>query len=108
MKKLSLNNTDCVVCPTRDGCTLTAALRLADESSLAIVAIRVLVGSMPDLVPREIIVMGSGRSIRLLKNMKRWYAFHLSDEEILLAMRNGFVTMWISSCHDSSSASIID
>lgn len=108
MKKLSLNNTDCVVCPAREGCTLTASLRLADESSLAIVAVRVLVGSMPDLVPREIIVMGSGRSIKLLKNMKRWYDFHLSEEEILLALRNGFVTIWISSCHDSSSASIID
>lgn len=108
MKKLSLNNADCVVCPAREGCTLTAALRLGDESSLAIVAVRVLVGSMPDRVPREIIVMGSGRSVKLLKNMKRWYDFHLSEEEILLALRNGFVTIWISSCHDSSSASIID
>jgi hypothetical protein len=107
-KKLSLNSTDCVVCPAREGCTLTAALRLTNESSLAIVAVRVLVGSMPDLVPREIIVMGSGRSIKLIENMKRWYDFHLTDEEILLALRSGFVTIWISSCHDTSSASAID
>lgn len=107
-RKLSLNNTDCVVCPSREGCTLTASLRMTGEPSLAIVAVRLLVGSMPDLVPREVIVMGSGRSIKLMKNMKRWYDFHLTDEEILLSMRNGFVTIWISSCHDSSSASIID
>ncbi len=70
-KKLSLNSMDCVVCPAREGCTLTAALRLTGESSLAFVVVRVLVRSMPDLVPREIIVMGSGRSIKLIENMKR-------------------------------------
>lgn len=107
-KKLSLNNTDYVVCPAREGCTLTAALRSEDESSLAIVAVRVLVGSMPDLVPREITVMGSGRTVKLMQNLKRWYDFHLTDEEILLSLRNGFVTIWISSCHDASSAAVID
>ena len=61
-KKLSLNNTDYVICPSRDGCTLTACLQVSDESSkfirsLAIVAVRVLVGSMPDMIPKEIIIM---------------------------------------------------
>ena len=77
-KKLSLNNTDYVICPSRDGCTLTACLQVSNESSkfirsLAIVAVRVLVGSMPDMIPKEIIIMGSGRSIKLKKNVKRWY-----------------------------------
>jgi hypothetical protein len=45
-KKFSLNSMDCVVCPAREGCTLTAALRLNDVSSLAFVVVRVLVGSM--------------------------------------------------------------
>jgi hypothetical protein len=77
-KKLSLSNTDYVTCPSRDGCTLTACLQVTDDSSkyirsLAIVAVRILVGSMPDLIPKEIIIMGSGRIIKLKKNVKRWY-----------------------------------
>jgi hypothetical protein len=136
-KKLSLSNTEYVTCPSRDGCTLTACLQVTDNSSqhirsLAIVAVRILVGSIPDLIPKEIIIMGSGRIIKLKKNVKRWYdvsfitsymqenlmtsmflitfelQFPLSDEESLLAVRNGFVTIWISPCHDSSSAPIID
>jgi len=121
-KKLSLNSTDYVICPARDGCTLTAGLQTIDISSksvadrksqvednaLAIVAVRVLVGSLPDLIPREIVIMGSGRSMKLKKNVKRWYDFPLTDEEILLAIRNGFVTIWISPCHDLSSSPIID
>jgi hypothetical protein len=77
-KKLSLSNTDYVTCPSRDGCTLTACLQVTDDSSeyirsLAIVAVRILVGSMPDLIPKEIVIMGSGRTIKLKKNFKRWY-----------------------------------
>lgn len=120
--KLSLNSTDYVISPSRDGCTLTATLQIdssskiitdtrrsqGEDSTLAIVAVRVLVGSMPDLIPREIIIMGSGRSIKLKKMVKRWYDFPLTEEETLLALRNGFVTVWISSCHESSSTPIID
>jgi E3 ubiquitin-protein ligase UBR4 len=105
-RKLSLNNTDYVISPSCVGCTLTASLQ---DRSLAIVAVRILVGSMPDMIPKEIIVMGSGRSMKLKLSMKRWYDYILTEEEILLAVRNGFVTIWISSCHvDSSSAPIID
>lgn len=105
-RKLSLNNTDYVICPSCVGCTLTACLQ---DRSLAIVAVRILVGSMPDMIPKEIIVMGSGRSMKLKLSTKRWYDYILTEEEILLAVRNGFVTIWISSCHvDSSSAPIID
>lgn len=117
-KKLSLNNNDFVVSPSRDGCTLTASLKTVrastkimsdkqtqhnsvtsgvlgdnkreENNALAIVAVRVLVGSMPDSMPREIIIMGSGRAIKLKNNVKRWYDFPLSDEEILLGIRNGF------------------
>lgn len=105
-RKLSLSNTDYVICPSCVGCTLTASLQ---DRSLAIVAVRILVGSMPDMIPKEIIVMGSGRSMKLKLSTKRWYDYILTEEEILLAVRNGFVTIWISSCHvDSSSAPIID
>ena len=105
-RKLSLNNTDYVICPSSNGCTLTAGLQTMSmsptnstdrkselEDALSIVAVRVLVGSMPDLIPREIRV--SGRSTQLKRNVKRWYDFPLTDEETILAMRNGFVTIWV-------------
>ena len=114
-RKLSLNSTDYVISPSHNGSTLTASItskhisdRTSEGNALAIVAVRILVGSMPDLIPREIVVMGSGRSIKLKKNVKRWYDFPLTDEETLLALRNGFVTIWISSCHESSTTPIID
>jgi len=125
-KNLSLNNNDFLVSPSRDGGTLTASLStlasydstndkqdtcvsgVTQNNSLAIVAVRVLVGSMPESIPREIMVMGSGRSLKLKKKVKRWYDFLLSDEEILLAIRNGLVSIWISSCHDSTINPIID
>jgi len=105
--KLSLNSTDYLACPSRDGCTLTAAIQpkvgQKENNDLAIVAIRVLVGTMPDLIPSEVAIVGSGRSIKLKRNVKRWYDFPLTDEEILMVARNGFVSIWISSCHDGNS-----
>jgi len=93
-RKLSLNSTEYLVCPSREGCTLTAGLQpkvgQTENKDLAIVAIRVLVGTMPDLIPSEVAIVGSGRSIKLKRNVKRWYDFPLTDEEILLAARNGF------------------
>jgi hypothetical protein len=93
-RKLSLNSTEYLVCPSRDGCTLTAGLQpkagQAENKDLAIVAVRVLVGTMPDQIPSEVAIIGSGRSMKLKRNMKRWYDFPLTDEEILLVARNGF------------------
>ena len=135
-RKLSLNNADYAISPSTS-CTLTCRLDVSSKSVVsheAIVAVRVLVGSMPDLIPREIIIMGSGRTIKLKRNVKRWYDFPLTDEETLMVMRNGLVTIWISckwgnffvlyfvhvdvhhlkliasliACHDTSSTPIID
>ena len=93
-RKLSLNSTEYLVCPSREGCTLTAGLQpkvgQTENKDLAIVAIRVLVGTMPELIPSEVAIVGSGRSIKLKRNVKRWYDFPLTDEEILMATRNGF------------------
>lgn len=117
-RKLSLSNSEFISSPSRDGCTLTARLDSNPEigssvknlniSNLAIVAVRVLVGSMPDLIPREISIVGSGRTIKTKRNMKRWYDFVLTDEEILLVIRNGFVTMHFSSSHDMTSGAVVD
>lgn len=98
---------------SREGYTLTARLdsnetRKGGADDLAIVAIRVLVGSMPELIPREISIMGSGRTIKTKRNTKRWYDFVLTDEEILLAIRNGFVSIYFSPSHDLSSGAVVD
>jgi hypothetical protein len=116
-KKLSLNNSEFLMSPSRDGCTLTARLESdgskkgsndVDVDDFAIVAVRVLVGSMPDLIPREISIMGSGRTIKTRRNMKRWYDFVLTDEEILLSVRNGCISINFSSSQDLSSGAIVD
>lgn len=112
-QKLSLSNSEFITSPNRDGCTLTARLSTSstksmNASDLAIVAIRVLVGSMPELIPREISVVGSGRAIKTKRNTKRWYDFVLTDEEILLVVRNGFVTIQFSSSHDLTSGAVVD
>lgn len=115
-RKLSLNNSDYAISPS-SSCTLTCRLDLSSKSTmhnskyqakdLAIVAVRVLVGSVPDLIPREIVIMG--RPVKLKRNVKRWYDFPLTDEEALLVLRNGFVTILISSCHDhTGNTPIID
>ena len=110
-KKLSLNNSEFLSSPSRDGCTLTARLECSSTSNkaatdLAIVAVRVLVGSMPDLIPREISIMG--KVIKTKRNMKRWYDYVFTDEEILLAIRSGLVTINFSSSHDLTSGAVID
>ena len=69
---MSLTPQDYAISPVRDGCCLTASIA-AEDNALAIVAVRVLVGSMADLVPREIGVMGTGCTMKLKKNAKRWY-----------------------------------
>ena len=114
-RKLSLNNTnEYLISPSYNGCTITAGFRhlsvpeakKGETDGLAISAVRVLVGSVAELIPREISLMG--RSIKPKKNQKRWYDFVLTDEEILIAMRNGFVTISISGCFETSNSPIVD
>ena len=104
-KKLGLNNNEFVICPSREGCTLTTRITpsatstklqvtepvtktTVPEKDLVIVAVRVLVGSMPELIPNHVVIMG--RTIKMEKSVKRWYDFPLTDEEVLLSQRNGF------------------
>ena len=61
---------------------------------------------MPDLIPREISIMG--KVIKTKRNTKRWYDFVFTDEEILLAIRSGLVTVNFSSSHDLTSGAVID
>jgi len=131
-RKLAITSNEFIMSPSKEGCTLTVTLRCNDKTSkkgcskekdkkftsedclkngdidentesskLVIVAVRILVGSTTkDFLPKEVIVMG--RSIKLTEKMKRWYDVPLTDEEIILGVRNGFVTVGIGASFDSS------
>jgi len=131
-RKLSIHNGEFFLAPSRDGCTLTISLRQSrpssqtisravdrdselslnkkhfkSEKSLVIVAVRLLLGSTTtDYLPRHVSVMG--RMVKLSQGVKRWYDLPLTDEEIMLGIRTGFVTLNISSSFDSSNNSLID
>lgn len=100
-----------LICPTREGCTLTISLRNnplfePDAKNLAIVAVRVLVGSTSNYIPSKLYVQG--RPVDLTPRVKKWYCLPLTNEEIALAMRNGFMSLGIGPSFDSSSNIIID
>lgn len=116
-KKLSIHNGDFFLSPSRDGCTLTVALQQskslkptsvpAAENFRAIVAVRLLLGSTTtDYLPRQVSVMG--RTIKLSQGVKRWYDLPLTNEEIMLGIRSGFVALSISSSFDPSNNPLID
>ena len=131
-RKLSIHNGEFFLAPSRDGCTLTISLRQSrpssqtiggvpdrdselflrkkhfkSEKSLAIVAVRLLLGSTTtDYLPRHVSVMG--RMVKLSQGVKRWYDLPLTDEEIMLGIRSGFVTLNISSSFDSSNNPLVD
>ncbi len=74
---------------------------------LAIVAVRILLGSTTtDFIPKDIAVMG--RRIKLSGRMKRWYDVPLTDEEIILGIKGGAVTISIGASPDTSNPPLID
>ena len=78
-----------------------------DISKVAIAAVRVLLGSTnTEYMPRELSVMG--RSIKVIHGMKRWYDIPLTDEEMMLGIRCGFIVIGIGSSIDFSNPPIID
>ena len=79
-----------------------------DVKEIAIVAIRILLGSTTvDYLPKELAVMG--RQIKLTPRMKRWYDIPLTDEEMMLAVRSGVITISIGSSYETTkSPPIID
>ncbi len=134
-RRLSMNSGEFVISPCKEGCTLTISLRdylstkkiktvinepedslptsginnsKVDVEKVAIVAVRVLLGSTTtDYLPEELAVMG--RQVKLAQKMKRWYDIPFTDEEIMLAHRSGVVTISIGSSSDTTkSPPIID
>lgn len=78
----------------------------AETNNLAIAAIRILVGSLSsNLIPRSLKVMG--RMCELVAS-KRWYTYHLSAQELAFSIRNGFVSVEIDECLDSTSCPTLD
>lgn len=111
------------VCQRREGCTLCISLRpsrvqgkpikapLGTEceslaTTHAIVAFRVLVGSSLGNVPSRITVQG--RPVELSPRVKKWYSLPLTNEEIVMGIRSGFITLGIGPPSDAGTHSGID
>jgi hypothetical protein len=126
--RLSRDSSSSFLCSKREGCTLTISLKatlsnsgnqkspLADSSAHqqiqtppadpVIAALRILVGSTSNYIPSKIHVQG--RPVDLTPRVKKWYCLPLTDEEIALSLRNGFVTVGIGPSFDSSSSIVVD
>ena len=113
------------VCNRREGCALSISLRPPSEhvtksktsldaangrenlsTAHAIVAVRVLVGSNLGNIPTTIIVQG--RPVELSPRVKKWYSLPLTNEEIILGIRCGFVTLGIGPASDPTIDSVVD
>ena len=81
--------------------------RTETDEGLVIAAVRILVGSTStDSTPRSLKVMG--KSIEVKRGSKRWYAFHLTAQDIAFSLRNGFVSLEIGQAFDTTCSQIID
>jgi len=76
-------------------------------SGLVISAVRVLVGTnSTENIPKALRIMGS--VVKLKPGEKRWYSIHLSPQDTAFSLRNGFVTIGVDQCFDSSNSPILD
>jgi hypothetical protein len=120
-KKLSTGSNEYVVSPTKDGCTFIVSLQKSDVSKQGIksakgtvqditnhviVAVRLLLGaSNTDFTPREVSIMG--RSIKSTRDKKRWYDVPLTDEEIMIGVRTGFVSICIGGALEGDRSQVL-
>lgn len=123
--RLSQKSSLCLMCPSREGCTITISLerkRKAEErgsgskhialpssfdKEKVIIAIRLLVGSTTtEFIPKFVSV--EGRRVELKPQVKRWYDLPLTPQEIAFSLRNGFVAIGIGASSDSLNSPLID
>lgn len=127
--RLSRESSSSLICPKREGCTLTISLRPKSREAevsrpgdsrpqskspqaqiptgdWVIAAIRILVGSTSNYIPSKIYVQG--RPVDLTPRVKKWYSLPLTDEEIALSIRNGLVSIGIGQSFDSSNNIVVD
>ena len=79
----------------------------SETNGLVIVAVRILLGSTTtDYLPKSVTVMG--RPVKLAQGVKRWYDLPLTDEEVMLGVRSGFVSIGIGPSFDSSNSPLVD
>lgn len=110
-RKLCTGSQEHVVSSSRDGCTLNISLQrntakgihksdVFDPSTHAIVAVRFLLGtSQTDYFPEEVSVLG--RQLKVHRQKKRWYDVPLTEEEIILVVRSGVVSITLLGSTDS-------
>jgi GRF zinc finger len=119
--------------PSTDGCTITIALkgpvskmksevmevselseRIHDSQSkdakkedLIVAAVRILVGSShSECLPSCVYIQG--RPVNLKMDAKRWYDLPLTWDEVLKAVRNGFISLGIGPVNEKDSFPVLD
>lgn len=74
---------------------------LTEDVDFSVTAVRLLVGSILQAnIPRQLKIMG--RTHSLTSGSKRWYTFYLTAQEVALSVRNGFISIVVGQCFDSS------
>lgn len=87
--------------------SLTSSVLTTPHKDMVISALRIAVGAYSiENIPKSLRVMG--RIVALKPGQKRWYSIHLSPQEIALSVRNGFVTIGVDQCFDSSISPVLD
>jgi hypothetical protein len=122
--RLSRDSSVFLMCPRREGCTLTVSIRQkhieggetsrtndkksqSEKGDFVIAALRILVGSTsPDNIPSKIYI--EGRPVDITPGVKKWYSLPLTEEEIALSTRNGLVSVGIGQSFDSSNNPLVD
>lgn len=104
--KLSRDSTASIACTRRAGCFLRIRMVPKSQVNLAIAAVRILVGSTLDAIPGKVFVQG--RPIEITPRVKRWYNVPLTNEEIAMGLRIGFVACWIGPSLDPSKCPVFD
>ncbi|KAG7367435.1 GRF zinc finger domain containing protein [Nitzschia inconspicua] len=97
------------ICP-HEGCCIAFSLKSRDRqdgaSSLALSAIRILLGSSTDPRPHRLIVQG--RELEVTPGGKRWYNVVLTDEEVALGIRTGCISVCIFPSQDPGNLPVVE
>ena len=109
--KLNRDNDLFLMGPTGYGFGLSLVLkpRTFDrlENRKYIAALRILVGSTSsNSVPRKVLIQG--RSLECTPATKKWYCHILTSQEVALAVRNGFLSIFVGPSFDCSTSPVID
>jgi hypothetical protein len=93
-------------CPLEGSSIVFALQPRIPPTRLVLSAIRILLGSSPECLPRKIRVQG--RDIEVTPGEKRWYNIVLTEEEVALVARTGYISVLVSPTRDFNHRPVVD